>query len=1333
MKGNKSDGKRQRGNNGQERKGKAQAARKGGNSSSAPAKNNNAAARQSIPPPSNPVAKAQSARDKRKAFGGGKGEAAAKPVAAASSAASSSRRDVLLREILSLGGEADDLDLIDEALSGSEAEDETPAAAARTKKTAKPTKAAPSSKADEDLDEGALLLDLRKFMSVDLKIDPAKSQIMEVDDAEGEDEGWEDEASEGSAESESDDEEDDEDSDEAPALVDEGADPVNEGFAPEVLQAVMNMDSDDEDLDDVDDDELADTSAKYGKEDATEVRNMVSQMLQGQKVDDKLSQRLLCEPVSQWHTVVLPPVSPPTRELDEAYISSQYLHAQTLYHGEVDKYERSKSMSSADTNFISTVLKSGTVTDKVSALTLLVQESPLHTLAHLRDQLVNGMARKKARREAVMAIDSVKDLLLSTLLPDRKLKYFRDQPLQSPDVKPVHLVSWYFEDGLKKTYYEFIKLLEELARDPLLHVKNKMIQYIFDLLVAKPEQEQNLLALLTNKLGDQDKKLASKSAHLLSRLLVQHPVMKLVVIKEVERLLFRPNISDRARYYAVTFLNQIVFSHKEQDAAAANRLIEVYFAVFDGLGKRKAEAESAEVVVKKDRWRDKKGGKGGKKGGNAKSKAGKPAFTPAADAQDPMGEVDGIDAKMMAALLTGVNRAFPFAKIDDNVFDSHMGTLFRVTHVGTFNTSIQALSLILQVQSSRQSVSDRFYRALYDTLVDPRLYSASKQAMYLNLLFRAIKADTSSTRVRAFIKRLVQICGVANVPFVCASLFLIGEIAKGRPEIWTMVNLPEAGDDDDVEKFVDVLDEEDKMALAATTPEESDEMEVDDAKTAAAAESTKYDGRKRDPLYCHADSSCLWELSQFASHFHPTVSLYAQTLLSGQSILPPPNTKNYDPLQNHTLQRFLDRFVFKNPKKVESAYKGTSLMQPRVAGLNAGPKDEDRLVSAARKRGVIVQNEDVGTIALDDVPVHLRAQKWVEEDGQPDSVPVDEEFFYRFFKTKHQTDAAAGKLRAKRKSARTTDDVDDVDGPAGDVDALDADSADEDNEELGEDEVWDAMRRSAGFAAEGDDDDDLMVDDGEDLSDDDGDDEALDLDGQASDASGVSSAADSDGEEVDMEDVFRKMDGVGAGASDDEDDDAMAKWAAGASDDEDAGVAGASDEDSQGWEDEVEGGAGLDDDEDDDLDGSDGEQGFAKWMTLDEDEDLSASDASEDEDDGDKAKDKKKKKKPSRMAVKAQALGYKGAFFDTKSGNSGLGAFASAEDFEAMLASEEPEGHDADEEEGDRRPRRKASGGSGPRQNGSGGPGGKGPQQGGPKRKRSVSRGGPAGKKFKKR
>ena len=78
--------------------------------------------------------------------------------------------------------------------------------------------------------------------------------------------------------------------------------------------------------------------------------------------------------------------------------------------------------SKASRDFLSTVLKKGTVTDKVSALTLLIQESPVHNLEYLRQHLLH-MAKKKSRREAILAIDCIKDLLLNNLLPERKLKF----------------------------------------------------------------------------------------------------------------------------------------------------------------------------------------------------------------------------------------------------------------------------------------------------------------------------------------------------------------------------------------------------------------------------------------------------------------------------------------------------------------------------------------------------------------------------------------------------------------------------------------------------------------------------------------------------------------------------------------------------------------------------------------------------------------------------------------------------------------------------------------------------------------------------------------------
>lgn len=58
---------------------------------------------------------------------------------------------------------------------------------------------------------------------------------------------------------------------------------------------------------------------------------------------------------------------------------------------------------------------------------------------------------------------------------------------------------WYFEDFLKKAYFELVQVLEALLQDTLGHVRLSALEYAYDLLAAKPEQEQNLLKLVVNK------------------------------------------------------------------------------------------------------------------------------------------------------------------------------------------------------------------------------------------------------------------------------------------------------------------------------------------------------------------------------------------------------------------------------------------------------------------------------------------------------------------------------------------------------------------------------------------------------------------------------------------------------------------------------------------------------------------------------------------------------------------------------------------------------------------------------------------------------------------
>jgi hypothetical protein len=57
---------------------------------------------------------------------------------------------------------------------------------------------------------------------------------------------------------------------------------------------------------------------------------------------------------------------------------------------------------------------------------------------------------------------------------------------------------------------------------------------------------------------------------------------------------------------------------------------------------------------------------------------------------------------------------------------------------------------------------------------------------------------------------------------------------------------------------------------------------------------------------------------------HPTIALLARQLLSREPLTSSPDLTLY------TLTHFLDRFVYKNPKKVTA--RGTSAMQPFVAG-----------------------------------------------------------------------------------------------------------------------------------------------------------------------------------------------------------------------------------------------------------------------------------------------------------------------------------------------------------------------------------------------------------------
>lgn len=71
----------------------------------------------------------------------------------------------------------------------------------------------------------------------------------------------------------------------------------------------------------------------------------------------------------------------------------------------------------------------------------------------------------------------------------------------------------------------------------------------------------------------------------------------------------------------------------------------------------------------------------------------------------------------------------------------------------------------------------------YRKLLDPALATCSKPSMFLNLVYKSLKADVVLRRVKAFVKRLLQVTCGQMPPFICGTLYLLSELLKVKPEL----------------------------------------------------------------------------------------------------------------------------------------------------------------------------------------------------------------------------------------------------------------------------------------------------------------------------------------------------------------------------------------------------------------------------------------------------------------------------------------------------------------------------------------------------------------------
>ena len=453
-------------------------------------------------------------------------------------------------------------------------------------------------------------------------------------------------------------------------------------------------------------------------------------------------------------------------------------------------------------------------------------------------------------------------------------------------------------------------------------------------------------------------------------------------------------------YNCVVFLNQLQLSkddsedtpskeevtkkHSQQPTSLPASLINTYFHLF-------------EMTVKKDEAQKKKKGSKKQQSSNAKDTS----------------STSGMKSRLLGALLTGVNRAHPYLPKKDAAMEQHIDALYRISHTAPPAAATQGLMLLFQLavgsgedgketsnlMTGREDESvtkrkDRFYRALYSKLVDPEMFAGRQLTLFFNLLYKAMKYDTSTERIAAFCKRLVNTVLHQSSSIICGSLFLLSEIIKSHPEL---------------------------------------QSDID-----ASASEVLFDPTKREPraAFPGAKSSLptnLWELSLLAHHFHPSVTKF--TAGSSGAI-----AYKGDPLKDFGLSPFLDKFAFRNPKSLDKLSKqlkrGESIAERKsgLSGSMALPMNDpsylqstniseensffhqffverakrDEIKGIVRGSGAAGNDDDKDASDLEDEALEAaEADEMIDNfDGDTDS---EEEAFVTQLAEKLMADAAGGK------------------------------------------------------------------------------------------------------------------------------------------------------------------------------------------------------------------------------------------------------------------------------------------------------------------------------------
>lgn len=569
----------------------------------------------------------------------------------------------------------------------------------------------------------------------------------------------------------------------------------------------------------------------------------------------------------KWYMVPLPLRSCSLKDIATSSISKEkmdecFREAQTI----LDK-ENAVSQMDRGRWYNSQFLSRGTTADKVASAAVKLSDNDfmffLDGFNLLFDTARTDTHHYEAALKALAAI-------WPKLLPPRPLKrfvsqYFATLPAEEDARKRV-LVYWYLEDHLKRTYAQFLSLAESMLKDRLVQRREAWLDVVGRLMCAVAEGRNVGMSMMIDKLGDPSAQVGHKAYHHLLKLLSESSMHQSMLFTELEKILFMKNCPLRTMRYAANVMNQLVFNKDERKLALKS--VQTYLSLFRQLA-----------------------------------------------------IAGNVDSTVTTAIIVGLRRAFPYAGTDIAPLEEHLNALFVMVNTGSFQQRVATLSLLQLLalgKGVKEAFQNRWYRALYQLLlVSPKHMPQSTQLTnFFSMLHRAMRADSNSERVVAFVHRLLQRAVFFNDAMVCSVLLLVGEMTNAHPIVRTLIRSP---------------------AKRPTSAEE------------------RYMPKGREPQFTHASSECLWSLNILARHSHPSVVKLSVLLLFGEEIV-----FDVHPLDDMTPLNFLQMFVDAKaqPKGEEKARTGMSVFKRAVHAARIPSASDSYFINSS------AQDVDVSALFL---------------------------------------------------------------------------------------------------------------------------------------------------------------------------------------------------------------------------------------------------------------------------------------------------------------------------------------------------------------------------------